>query len=762
MTRRYFTAANAAFRLSGLNCISVIALGLTPFAMTSRSLAQSAEPIYQSETYSVWPDHVIDGAYSARALSSSEIVSSYPTHSHQAAAESRWKLDEDISTYPQVQSSYPLLDALYNLSLSELKKDQRPDGAFNAGATWGGVWTRDVSYSTLLSLAAVAPEGAKASLLQKVKRDRIVQDTGTGGSWPVSTDRVTWALAAWQIYLVTGDRQWLQQSYNIISNSIKDDEHVVIDGKTGLAHGESSFLDWREQTFPRWMQPADIYSSNNLGTNAVYYRTYRILASMAHALNLPSEDWTKKADRMREAINKNFWLEDKGYFGQYLYGRVWPSLSPRAEALGESLSILFDIPDGARQDRILRSQPLMPYGIPTVYPATPGIPPYHNRAVWPFVQAFWNLAAAKRGNETALLYGLASIYRDSALFLSNKENFVADTGSPIGTEINSDRQLWSVTGNLAMVYRVLFGMNFEEDGLRLNPVVPESLKGTRRLTNFHYRQSILSLEVRGFGSHVRSVLMDGKPAPALIPADLQGSHSIILELDDQPFATAKLNLVKNAFAPDTPFVKVEGRNFTWDAIDGASEYRLQIDGKPGPVISTTSYTAPDNKRTEQYQVMALDASGVGSFLSEPVTFPENSVVISIPDKKDGNPASFVALASTGVTGLSVNASVAKKGLYILSFLYANGSGGVKFENKCANRALFIDGDEIGPIVFPQRGQDEWNNWGQSNIRVVELSAGAHQFELRLMPYDTNMNVEINSAHVASMSLIPLQRHATKK
>ena len=87
--------------------------------------------------------------------------------------------------------------------------------------------------------------------------------------------------------------------------------------------------------------------------------------------------------------------------------------------------------------------------------------------------------------------------RSTALFLTNKENFVADNGSPSGTVVNSDRQLWSVAGSLAMVYRVFFGMEFAVDSLHLQPVIPEALGGTRTLTNFHYRHAVLSITVKG-------------------------------------------------------------------------------------------------------------------------------------------------------------------------------------------------------------------------------------------------------------------------
>ena len=313
---------------------SVCLFGLMALIVPVNVLAQT--PVYKSERYTVWPDRVEEGSYSAHAASRTEIDSTYPATGIGAPDAKKWTLKQSIALYPQTHSEYPLIDALYNLSLEEMVQDLRPDGAFNAGAKWQGVWTRDVSYSILLSLAAVQPDAAKASLLHKVKRDRIVQDTGTGGSWPISSDRVTWALAAWEVYLVTGERAWLEQSYTVIRNSILDDQKVVIDPETGLARGESSFLDWREQTYPRWMEPTDIYSAKALGTNAVYYRVYRILAAMAKELGQPVEDWDARAERIRGAVNAQFWVasqnKDGGYFGQYLYGRGAMSLSPRALA----------------------------------------------------------------------------------------------------------------------------------------------------------------------------------------------------------------------------------------------------------------------------------------------------------------------------------------------------------------------------------------------------------------------------------------------
>jgi len=82
------------------------------------------------------------------------------------------------------------------------------------------------------------------------------------------------------------------------------------------------------------------------------------------------------------------------------------------------------------------------------------------------------MANAQKRQVEAVEAGLASILRPAALFLTNKENFVAENGDFEGTETNSDRQLWSVAAMLAMHHRVLMGINFEADKLNFSPVIP--------------------------------------------------------------------------------------------------------------------------------------------------------------------------------------------------------------------------------------------------------------------------------------------------
>jgi hypothetical protein len=65
---------------------------------------------------------------------------------------------------------------------------------------------------------------------------------------------------------------------------------------------------------------------------------------------------------------------------------------------------------------VIENTPMVPFGAACVYPQIPKIPPYHNNGIWPFVQAFWNISAAKQLNYSALEHGLASFYRATGLF----------------------------------------------------------------------------------------------------------------------------------------------------------------------------------------------------------------------------------------------------------------------------------------------------------------------------------------------------------
>lgn len=665
-----------------------------------------------------------------------------------------WERRADLSAFPHLQSPERLLDALYGMSLEELTQLVRDDGALSAGAKWPGVWTRDVSYSSVLALAIVAPDAVRKSLLAKVDSGgRIIQDTGTGGSWPVSTDRMTWALAAWELYAVTGDRDWLRRAYDIIRRSAQADLHAIVDPRTGLAMGEQSFMDWREQSYPRWMQPADIATSAAIGTNAVHYATWRILAEMAQALGEPSAQWTSAADRLRTAIDARLWQADAGYYATFRYGRLSPSLAPRSDALGEALAIIYGVADPARRARIASRTPLVEFGAPTFWPYIPNMTRYHNGALWPFVNAFWTWAAAEARNTAAVEHGLASIYRPAALFLTNKENMVAETGHFDGTVLNSDRQLWSVAGSLATQYRVLFGMRFRADRLVFAPMVPPAYAGERTLSGLRYRGAVLTVTIRGSGDGVASARLDGRPiAAAEVPATLAGEHRLEIEMNGR-WPAATIHRVENHWAPDTPIATLRDDVLAWTPVAGAARYDVYRDGRRVASAIAPNYRVGPLDGLAEFQVMAVDSAGVGSFLSEPMRHAPPSV--ETVARPAGAPLErehagftgdgYVRLTREANTAVRIPVRMACGGTYEVDARYANGNGPINTDARAAIRTLLVDGRPAGVLVMPQRGVNAWEDWGYGTSLRLNLAAGEHVLTLRYTPLDENMDRRENTA-----------------
>lgn len=666
-----------------------------------------------------------------------------------------WQLTEDISSKPHYTSDQPIVDALFNLSLEEALKNIEPDSTLRTGAEWGGVWTRDVSYSTLLAFAYHEPRVAMISLKRKVNRKRIVQDTGSGGAWPVSSDRTTWALAAWEIYKVTGDADWLAYAYEVIKNTLDDDYLTIKSDYTNMYKGESSFLDWREQTYPKWMSNKDIYVSENLGTNVVHYEAHKILADMAKLLDQSYKLYEDRADSIKQSINDYLWMDDKGYYAQYLYGRNYLIFSPRFEALGETLSILFDVADTDKAQSIISNSPVTDFGVTCIYPQIPGIPPYHNNAIWPFVQSYWNLAAAKVGNEDVLNHGLAAIYRAGAFFLSNYENFVAQNGDYVGTEINSNRMLWSMAGNLAMVHRVFIGMHFEFDGIRFQPVVPKAYRGHKKLTNFHYRKANLTIEVSGYGNKIASISLDGTPLKeAFLPGSITGNHNIKIVLSNNSMENRGIHLVENHFSTENPLAKIIDNKIVWNKLNGAVTYAVYFQDSMMKLVTDTSFLIPP-KAYGEYRVTALDSSGYESFSCEPLSYfnpedvqiieMENIVSKSIFTYTNYSGKGFVELSPAKNTKIPISVQVPEDSKYRIDFRYSNGTGPWNTDNNCAIRSLYVNNEYKGVVVMPQRGQEEWSDWGFTNSIVLSLKKGKNILTLSYEDWNTNMDGKINDA-----------------
>jgi len=424
-------------------------------------------------------------------------------------------------------------DAAYQKARQVVAADVK-DGKFLAGQNWAQVWTRDSSYSVELACALLRPEVSKTTLLGLTQAVEGVgecwyQDKcGHFAGWPNLTDAIVGASGAWSLYLVTGDRELLRPVYERTVRSLKRAERDAFNPQLGLFSGCASFMESNSGYPRKYAMKGDMLAKTcALSTCLLYYRGYIVAAQAGKALGEDVRPWREKAAKLKAAINARFWLPDKGYYAYFL--DETGALNPRMEGLGEAFAILTGVADAGRARQILRSTRTTPWGLPCLWPQFEEWRDYkrdfahyyHNGMIWPFVQGYWAWAASKSRDLPAFSRELDALVKLSEKNGTFMELYRPEDGAPDG----SPRQLWSASGFLSMIYHGLFGMDFQENGVRFSPVVPERFEQLT-LRNLKYRHSQLRLLVKGHGTGVRSFKVDGKPQGPFFDAAKADPHEI--------------------------------------------------------------------------------------------------------------------------------------------------------------------------------------------------------------------------------------------
>ncbi|MEM6294098.1 MAG: hypothetical protein AAGA54_22660 [Myxococcota bacterium] len=705
-----------------------------------------------------------------------------------------------------LRSGHDLFDALYTLSLEETREnsvESIQDFAFNNGAEvpcggcfetgrkWNYVWTRDTAYAVDLGLAGLDPMRARNSLDFKLSERRgggdlqIVQDTGTGGSYPVSSDRVSWAVGAWELLAqLDGEERdaFAARTLEALTNTLDHDRGIVYDPADGLYYGEQSFLDWREQTYPEWTagDVVHIGMSKALSTNLLHYRAMRVAASLADEAGDAKrrdrfEGW---ADALRTAIRDHFWLEDEGQFSTFITTGLDVAPVRRFDLLGSSFAVLFDVATEAQAAQIVAGYPHYGPGAPVAWPQLQNIPIYHNRGEWPFVTAYWLRAAAKAGNATVAEKMMRALIRGAAVNLSNMENFEAASGAPwvdegpsSGPVVNSQRQLWSVAAYVSMVHHTLFGLQAEEDGLHVRPFVPAGLRtslfaGTNEivLNDFRYRgrsiNVVLALpEDAGTGAlQVDAMFVGETEIEGDLLEGLEDGDCVYVRLtagagDDGDITETTDANWQDVFSPRTPQitgVSGAGGQVTLDlATTEASDvtWRIYRDGEvvadalPG---STTSWTDPDfdanGSATPCYVAeLTFTSSGTHSQHSTPqcwwgpgstrVTLIGASSMVNEGGVGSTNHGRFhyEAWGDDGHTLTVPSFTPSQSGTHLFQVGYGNGAGPVSTGITCAVKRVVVEevvsGDEVAReiLIMPHLG--DWSIWALSSFAEADLTAG---------------------------------------
>ena len=668
--------------------------------------------------------------------------------------ERKWSLQEDISQLPTFSSpEAPLLEALTNLAMEEAVLNIREDGAFSAGKEWPGVWTRDISFAAQLSLAYLFPENVKSSLRAKLDESgRIIQDTGTGGSWPISSDRHIWTLAAWEVFLATGDQAWLEEIRDPVVQALQEDLLWNRDPVSGMLQGETSFEDWREQTYPKWMTPADIHSSHALSTNIIFKRALEIGLVLVENDQEVIRSWSQLIQRLDQSILKHFWNASLNAPASYVMTSPSWVPAPYRDILGESLGIQYLNSFANIDSQLVASYPRTPFGTPIISHQLPHAPPYHNKAIWPFVEAYALLAAKHAGNNQAYSHSFNSLIRSAGLFLSHRENFEYKSGRPDETQINSDRQLWSVAGWLGAIYRGLFGIsvnyNFDDKGfdLTLEPNNPFEWDGFA-LSNFILHETPISLLINGSGTSIHSITINGSPHPSDESIPLLGEAlDIVVELgEDKAEVKSNIELVDYQL-PDAPEVFWSNDTLAWTSKSGSGIIELNgqfLDSleQPTVVISDTLVGF--------FAVRSVDSTGQVSLPTKPHYLGPSATLMLSSDAPY-----FIELGLANAF-IDMNIEVSAEGNYLLRFIYSNGSGPINTGNTCGLAKLVINDWWLEQMIsFPHTA--DWNKlattaWAKAYFKKGKNSLMLNQETLPV----TNMNRDVNQFRVFSVEIIPL-------
>jgi hypothetical protein len=619
----------------------------------------------------------------------------------------------------RTDTASPLFDGLYAMAQDDLKQDSVTairDGAFDhgqpipcmcfeTGLKWPYVWTRDLSYSIDLGLWRFDPARSRNGLQFKLSDVRVpaapqglyvMQDTGSGGSWPISTDRVVWFLGAQHLL---DDKAFAEDVYRALGNTLAQDRQYAFDAGFGLYRGETSFLDWREQTYPAWTEDnvVTIGQSFALSTNVLHYQALQLAATLADAHHdvKVADGYRAQAASLKMAINTHFWRADRGLYMSYLGGDGTPY--DTYDLLGIALAITSGVADGDRARQTLANYPTWPAGSPMIWPERADQPIYHNRAIWPFVSAY-ALRAARVVNQPArIAHELESVMRGAALYGSNMENYElltqgqhVDEGNLSGPVVNSPRQLWSVAAYFAAVTEGVFGLT--EDG-RVEPKLPTSLVPML------------------FGQHssITLALADRKITLQL-PEKYDGNLLVAGHTTTQGATTtvtlkairvqdAPLRTDAPLYAPAAPAAPV----LTADA----GGWHVQIDGKQQLYLNGQPHGCIDGESQLARQpgllcvsATRIDAQGIESLHSPDTCVGDVTKVV-------GNwPRTWTAPTT---------------GNYRISLDYANPHGPINTGITAAVKMLVIrcDGsdEQRMPIVMPHSIRVQRSTWGRFNARA---------------------------------------------
>lgn len=387
------------------------------------------------------------------------------------------------------------------------------------GLDYHTAWTRDATINVANALFLLSPEVSKNTLISVLE-----QKNGnvfiSGQYW----DKIIWITGAYRYYEVTRDTDFLNRAFEATVNTMNELEKTEYNCENSLFYGaavygdgisaypdkyagrgkfSSCILDWdNEESLRKTGIQIPMIA---LSTNCVYYMAYVLLSKIAKIIGEESIVYEKKAQNLKNAINRHFWNSNKGNYG-YLLNEC-----DYTEGMGVSLAVLFGIADNEQIESVSKNTYISPHGIPCVWPSFNrylSLNGYgrHSGTVWPHIQGMWALAMIKNGNTEHFEHELINMAEKARRDMQYSEIYHPETGEIYGgLQENMDilnlecgnplvspetllqkydkhkinlwyslrKQTWSATAFLSLVYYGIMGISFKDGEIKINPYMPE-------------------------------------------------------------------------------------------------------------------------------------------------------------------------------------------------------------------------------------------------------------------------------------------------
>jgi hypothetical protein len=369
--------------------------------------------------------------------------------------------------------------------LEEHLSYQRADGSLND-------WFASGDKSNFLPGAPRAKEVYRARKAIRGRAIIISADKNT-----TEADQETSAVdAAYQVFQITGDLKWLRKTIkgealvNRLDRSLEYLLRARFDSRHGLLSNAFT-ADWGDVS-PAYIDQRAIYLDDKtplvaaLYTNVLFYRGARQLQEIHRALGQRTRAgyWQKKAEMIRDNINKYMWQEDRGFYRVHIDLKPsqpgdWQDDSNIFAMGGNGLAVLYSVADDAQAARIFEvaEQRQREFGVSTIagvllppypkgffkHPAVSEEYYYQNGGQWDWFAARFLLAEFERGDSTRAYRQLVGLAEKA---ITNKGLYEWHTKD--GKGMGSPNYAGSAGALAGAIFQGLYGVYLNNKMLNLN------------------------------------------------------------------------------------------------------------------------------------------------------------------------------------------------------------------------------------------------------------------------------------------------------